>query len=180
MLISLPDSVIWLITLLSIGVTLYYVAIISGLYKDTLLARFRSYGEEHPLYPICRFLLAAGIMLLLIGYMLRSLIRSGIVLQSDFTSMIFTVLALMCFGASLLIRRQAYLREALPAWYFDLLRNATRQERRFIGYAWLRLPFKMRWRLNGDQAAFHVWADMVRISVIYGAYDPENPWLTWG
>jgi hypothetical protein len=67
----------------------------------------------------------------------------------------------------------------LPRWYFDLLRRATRQERRHIAYAWLRIPHKMRWRLNGDQASFHVWADTVRITVFYGARDPDDPWELW-
>lgn len=86
----------------------------------------------------------------------------------------------MAFISDFIVRRHPDLREALPRWYFELLRNATRQERRFIGFAWLRIPRRMRWRLNGDQAAFRTWADTVRITVIYGAYDPNNPWTMWG
>jgi hypothetical protein len=37
----------------------------------------------------------------------------------------------------------------------------------------------MRWRFNGDGQAFAVWTDTVRITAIYGARDPDDPWATW-
>jgi hypothetical protein len=37
----------------------------------------------------------------------------------------------------------------------------------------------MRWRLNSDQKAFGTWADTVRMTVTYGARDPDDPWVTW-
>jgi len=96
-----------------------------------------------------------------------------------FPPLVFVVLAVILWGGSLVVGQQRDLRESLPRWYSTLLRIATRQERRQIAYAWLRIPRGMRWRLNGDQASFHVWVELVRLTVIYGAYDPDSPWDQW-
>lgn len=177
---SFPWLMMWLLALITGAASLYYAAIISGLYKDPLMARFRVYGEERRPYPACRFLEAFGIWCIVMGLLVRELTARTTLFQSSFASLSFFVLAFMTLGSSVVVRRKPFLRESLPRWYFTLLRDATRQERRFIGYAWLRIPRKMRWRLNGDQAAFHVWADMVRITVVYGARDPDDPWVLWG
>jgi hypothetical protein len=175
-----PWLMMWVLILITGGATLYYAAIISGLYKDTLLATFRAYGEEQRYYPLFRFFVAAGTCCVLVALMLRNLAANTSYFQTSLAPLSFGVLALMSFVAAFLVRRAPTLREALPRWYAYLLNEASRQERRFIGFAWLKIPPKMRWRLNGDQQAFMVWADMVRITVIYGAYDPDNPWRMWG
>ena len=112
--------------------------------------------------------------------MVSMLIANTPLFQTSFAPVIFVVFAFMAFGASLLARQKPVIRESLPRWYFELLRTTTRQERRTLGYAWLRIPWRLRWRLNGDQVAFGVWVDMVRLTVIYGAHDPNNPWELWG
>ena len=48
-----------------------------------------------------------------------------------------------------------------------------------MAFAWLRIPRRMRWRLNGDQKAFEVWVELLRLTVIYGAFDPNSPWDVW-
>ena len=174
--LSLPWTVVWLLTLGLSGYALYAGAVASGMFKDPLMSRFRVYGEERRIYPICRFLEAAG----LASLMLSMLIANTPLFQTSFAPVIFVVFAFMGFAASVIARPKPVLRESLPRWYFELLRTTTRQERRTLGYAWLRIPWRLRWRLNGDQAAFSVWVDMVRLTVIYGAHDPNNPWELWG
>jgi hypothetical protein len=176
---ALPLTCLWTIILVATGFVFYYGAVVSGTYKDPLMARFRRYGEEHRSYPICRFLEVAGVWCITIAILLSNVTSTFSYWRSVFPPIIMIVLALMCFGAALTIRRQPALRELLPRWYHDLLVTATRQERRFIGWAWLRIPRRMRWHLNGDQKAFRVWADMVRITVIYGARDRDDPWAIW-
>jgi hypothetical protein len=176
---SFPWFVMWTLTLFSSASVIYYAAIISGLYKDPLMARFRVYGEERRVYPLPRFLAAVCIWCILMSFMVRAILATMLIMSTSFAPLSFTVMALMAFIGYLITRRYVYLRELLPHWYFTLLRNATRQERRLLAFAWLRIPRRMRWHLNGDQAAFEVWADMVRMSVIYGARDPDDPWVLW-
>ncbi|NDJ78422.1 MAG: hypothetical protein GYB65_19405 [Chloroflexi bacterium] len=172
-------GVIWALALLSASMTAYYGAVIAGIFKDPLMANFRIYGEERRAYPICRFLQAAAFCSWMLSMVVGFITIPGNFAVGFFPPAVFLVLALMSGAASLAVRRNARLREMLPQWYFELLRISTRQERRLIGFAWLKIPRKMRWRLNGDQAAFQSWVDTVRITVIYGAFDPENPWKLW-
>lgn len=172
-----PWIAVGFLTLVASGALIYYGAVISGLYKDPLMAHFRMYGPERRYFPFCRFLDVLGTWSLMVSSMLDALpLRSRA--QWVYAPAIFLAFALMAFAGTLVARQKPFLRELLPGWYFDLLHTATRQERRHIAYAWLRIPGKMRWRLNGDQASFRVWADMVRITVFYGARDPDDPWTT--
>lgn len=171
-----------LLLLVPIGSTigmLYYGAVVFGLYKDPLMREFRRYGEEKRPYPINRLLLSAAAWCITLAIIVDGITASSSVIGSTFVPLIFVVLGIMALVADQVARRHPRLREALPAWYYDLLRVSSRQERRFIGYAWLRIPRRMRWRLNGDNQAFRSWVDTVRITVIYGAYDPDNPWTNW-
>jgi len=177
---SIPPLLSLVFVVAPLILAVYYGAMISGLWKGPLMARFRGYGDEQRIYPLCRFLEWSGLAAIIGGLFSGEVITPFSYIGATFAPLVFFVLALMAFGADALVRQHPDLRESLPRWYFELLRTATRQERRFIGFAWLRIPRRMRWRLNGDQAAFQTWADTVRITVIYGAYDPNNPWTTWG
>ena len=177
--IGVTDVALWAVTLAVSAVTLYYAAIISGLYKDPLLARFRLYGEERRPYPVISFLVSFGVWCVLLSMIVRVVTQNSVLLGGTRAPLIFTMLALMSFAAAVVVARSDVLRASLPRWYFELLQAASREERRLIAYAWLRIPRKMRWRLNGDHAAFRVWADMVRLTVIYGARDPDDPWAQW-
>lgn len=161
------------------GMTLYYGAVISGMYKNSLMDYFRHYGEDRPISPLFRFLVVAGLLCICLMLLVSELVDPRSYLYRVFPPSVFTMLALMAFGAAFLVRRQPVLRESLPRWYSDLMHLATRQERRQIAFAWLRISWRLRWRLNGDQASFYVWAELVRLTVIYGAYDPDNPWSRW-
>jgi hypothetical protein len=165
------------LTVCASGALLYYAAIVSGLYKDPLLARFRVYGKEQHHYPVCRFLDIFSAWCLMMASMLDALtVRTRH--TNDFAPALFLILGVMALGMSVSARRKPVLREALPRWYFTLLRTANRHERRRIAFAWLRIPRRMRWRLNSDQKAFGTWADTVRMTVTYGARDPDDPWAT--
>jgi hypothetical protein len=166
------------LTVCASGALLYYAAIVSGVYKDPLLARFRVYGKEQRHYPVCRLLDIFGAWCLMMASMLDALtVRTRH--TNGFAPALFLILGVMALGVSVAARRKPALREALPRWYFTLLRTANRYERRQIAFAWLRIPRRMRWRLNGDQKAFGTWADTVRMTVTYGARDPDDPWATW-
>lgn len=152
--------------------TLYYGAIIAGLYKNPLLESLRSYGSAPNSYPVCRFLYALSIWSLLVSSMFDALTQtSATFAHASYLPVIFFTLAIACLVSALVVRRAPALRGSLPRWHAYLLQTTTRLERRLIAYAWLRLPPKMRWRLNGNQAAWRVWVDMVRITVTYGAED---------
>lgn len=177
---SFPWLFMFVINVLLGMVSFYHGAVLSGLFKDPLMGRFREYGTERRPYPVCRFLESTGVWLLMLALMINALIKqSGSYFQTSFVPTVMALLALILIGASLVARRRPEIRESLPRWYFDLLHISTREERRFIGWAWTKIPRKMRWRLNGDQSAFRVWADMVRLTVIYGARDPDDPWAVW-
>ena len=172
---------LWLaiITSFVVSVTVYYGAIVSGWYKDPLMHRFRQYGQENPPCPVGRFLDMMGLSSMLLAIMFSGVSRSGILGSGKFMPLLMWMLMFVFWSGSLLVRRYPILSQSLPRWYFHLLQTSSRQERRFIGWAWLRIPRKMRWRLNGDQASFRVWADMVRITVIYGAREANDPWSRW-
>ncbi len=165
----MPPWAYWLSVLALGGAAVYYGAMISGLYKDPIMARFRRYGTERLLYPFPRFLRVLGGL----GLLLAPLI------PAPWTAVVFGLLAVLLIIASFFVEDMPYLRAILPRWYASLLAETTREERRAIAYAWLRLPFKTRMRLNGDQYAFRIFVDEVRLTIIYGARDPDDPWAMW-
>jgi hypothetical protein len=173
-----PWIAVAFLTVVATGVLIYYSAVVSGLYKDSLLARFRVYGKEQRHYPLCRFLGVLGWWSLMMASMVDALtVRTRDANAS--APAVFLMTGLLALTGSLVARQKPALRESLPRWYFTLLRTADRNERRRIAFAWLRIPRRMRWRLNGDQKAFGTWTDTVRITVTYGARDPDDPWATW-
>ncbi|MBN2471304.1 MAG: hypothetical protein JXN59_11310 [Anaerolineae bacterium] len=151
------------------GAVFYYGAILLGIYKDSLMALFRRYGEEPPVNALARFLLALGLLLLV----LVPLMGGGM------TGTVLTTAAFLCLAASFAATRISLLRDTLPRWYYSLLQVTNRQERRAIAYAWMRLPLRTRLRLNGDNYAFHIFVDEIRLTVVYGARDPDDPWGMW-
>ncbi len=174
-----PWLAIAALALTSTGALVYYGALVSGIYKDPLMAHFRAYGLERPYRPICRFLDTLALWSLLLSSLLDSITAIHRTSTNLYAPVIFLALSFMAFGFSLLARRYPVIGMALPPWYNDLLRNSSRQERRQIAFAWLRIPRLMRWRLNADQASFHVWVELVRLTVFYGARDPDDPWAIW-
>lgn len=151
------------------GAVFYYGAILLGIYKGSLMALFRQYGEEPPVNVLARFLLALGLLL----FVLIPLVGGRT------TSTVFSTLGLLILATSFAATRVPVLRDTLPRWYYSLLQLTNRQERRAIAYAWMRLPLRTRLRLNGDNYAFQIFVDEIRLTVIYGARDPDDPWETW-
>lgn len=174
-----PTAAMLLIVAVACAAALYYGAVVGGLYKEPLLALFRRYGDEPKVRPICGLLNAVAALSLALSVVGPAAAAPRSFLATMFPSSVFVLLAILSIGASIIIYQRPELSMALPRWYAALMANASRQERRHIGWAWLRIPLRMRWRLNGDQKAFEVWADMVRLTVIYGAYDPDSPWHKW-
>ncbi|MBI5959647.1 MAG: hypothetical protein HY866_12975 [Chloroflexi bacterium] len=173
-----PWLAIGFLTLVATFGLLYHGAIVFGLYKDPLMSCFRWYGPEKRYYPLCRFLEMLAAWSLMVSSMLDSLTTNSRETWLYAPAMFFA-LSLLAFASSLIARKQTTLREALPFWYSELMGSTTRQERRQLAFAWLRIPLKMRWHLSGDQASFRVWVDMVRMTVFYGATDPASPWDRW-
>jgi hypothetical protein len=174
-----PPLLLWAILVTSGGATLYYGAIVSGIYKDSMMAHLRKYGEERRVLPICRFLNVVGVYCLSLALIIPILSNPTSYTYRLLPPVVFVVLAVIAFGASLAAMQNPLIREAVPRWYHELLSSTSRQERRHIAYAWLRIPRRLRWRLNADQRAFSAWADLVRLTVVYGAYDPASPWDLW-
>lgn len=173
-----PWLAVSFLTLIATGALVYYLIVASGLFKGSLMAHFRSYGPDKPLYPFSRLLDTLAVWSLMVSSMLDSLTMES---RTDwvFAPAVFFSISLMAFAGSAITRWRPELRESLPRWYHELLVDSTRLERRHLAYAWLRIPRRMRWRLNSDQASFRVWADMVRLTAFYGARDPDDPWLKW-
>ena len=175
-----PPVLFWWTTfIVGSAATLYYGAVVGGVFKGSLMAQFRKYGEENRVYPICRLLWTAGTTSLLLVALLPYIGGPYTFLQRLFPRSVFSLLALALWGIGFFIVHRPKLRESLPRWYFEMLRTTSREERRHIGYAWMRLPIMMKIRFNGDQRAFQVWAELVRLTVIYGAHDPDSPWDVW-
>lgn len=151
-----------------IGIAIYYGAILAGWYKDTMMAHFRIYGEERRTYPLPRFLRALGAATFL-----------GALPFPLYFNFSLVVLAMMLLALAWIISKSEYLRSYFPLWYSRLLKETDREERRLIAYAWLRLPFKTRLRLNGDSYAFRIFIDELRLTLIYGARAPDDPWRFW-
>ncbi len=158
---------------------MYYGAIVGGIFKDSLMAQFRKYGEESRVYPVCRLFIAAGFTSLMLVALLPHVGGPYTYLRRLFPRSVFTLVALGSWGTAIFINRRPALRESLPRWYFEMLRTTSRQERRHLGYAWMRLPIMMRLRFSADQKAFQVWTELVRLTVIYGAHDPNSAWDVW-
>ncbi len=159
----------WLLGVGLFGAVFYYGAILLGVYKDSLMALFRIYGEERIVYPLARFLLALGLLCLILIPLIPGRMTGGILVA----------LGSLVLAFSFATTRVPVLRDALPRWYYALLQETDRQERRAIAYAWMRLPLRTRLRLNGDSYAFAIFVDEVRLTVVYGARDPNDPWETW-
>jgi len=174
-----PWLAIAALTLTSTGGVIYYGAVVFGIYKDPVMARFRMYGPDRPFRPLCRFLDMLGFWSLLMSSLLDSITAIQRTASNLYAPVIFMALMIMAFSLSLLARRFPSIGQEVPPWFGDLMRETTRQERRQIAFAWLRIPFKMRWRLNADQASFRVWVELVRLTVVYGAREPNDPWAIW-
>jgi hypothetical protein len=165
----MQTCVTWLLGIGLFGTVFYYGAILLGVYKDSLMALFRIYGEERRIYPLARFLLTLGLL---------SLILIPLI-PGRMTGSVFVTFAVLILSLAFAATRVTRLRDTLPRWYHALLQVTTRQERRAIAYAWMRLPLRTRLRLNGDNHAFQIFVDEVRLTVIYGARDPDDPWEQW-
>jgi uncharacterized membrane protein len=179
MIYEFPPFLLWMLLVACGGATFYYGAIVSGLYKNSMMAHLRKYGEERLAYPICRFLNVLGICCLALALTIPTLFDPTSYTYRLLPPVMFVVLAFLSFGSSLAANQNTTVRQALPLWYHDLLLSTSRQERRHIAFAWLRIPHQLRWRLNADQKAFRAWAELVRLTVIYGAFDPDSPWDLW-
>jgi hypothetical protein len=166
------------LTLLATAGLLYHGAIVFGLVKGPLMSRFRWYGPEKRYYPLCRFLEMLAAWSLMVSSMVDAL-TSRHRATWLYAPLLFFTLSILALMGSLIIRQSARLRESLPLWYADLMQTTNRQERRQLAFAWLRIPSRMRLRLSGDTASFQVWVELVRLTVHYGARDPNNPWDRW-
>ncbi|MBI5959646.1 MAG: hypothetical protein HY866_12970 [Chloroflexi bacterium] len=178
-LAGFPRLFIWFGFLTTSAAVFYYGAILSGVYKHPLMAQFRRYGEEWIVSPVCRLSLAMGACLLTASLLIRDQLLPTSYFYRMFPPSNLFVLALASFASYFVLKSRPALRLTLPMWYHEMLIYTSRQERRQIAFAWLRVPRRLRWRMSGDQASFRVWAELVRLTVIYGAYDPDDPWDHW-
>ncbi len=101
-----PWIAVTFLTLVATAALLYYAAIVSGLYKDPMMSRFRSYGAERRYYPFCRFLEILGGWGVMVASMLDALtVRTRH--TNAFAPTIFLALAFMALAASVVNTVQA-------------------------------------------------------------------------
>lgn len=161
-------SLYWLAVLALVGAALYYGSMLGGWLKEPIMAHLRHYGGERAVRPLLRFLVALGTLYLVLFPVLASaLTGAGVV-----ALLLLTALVSLGVGWS-------PWRQALPRWYARMLDETTYEERRAIAFAWFRLPFRTRLRLSGDTRAFGIFLDEVRLTIIYGARDRDDPWTVY-
>jgi hypothetical protein len=52
-----------------------------------------------------------------------------------------------------------------PLWYYRLVQNTDREERRRLAYMWLRLPTKTRMTYNTHTVLFDQWVEQVLVTI---------------
>jgi uncharacterized membrane protein len=109
-----PPFLLWISLVVSGGATFYYGAIVGGLYKDSMMAHLRKYGEERLALPICRFLNVLGVCCLAAALSIPTAFTPTSYVYRLLPPTVFVVLALIAFGASLAAQQHPAMREALP------------------------------------------------------------------
>lgn len=148
------------------GITYFMVRIILiviGVFKGPVLAASHRYGDAERLFEaLPQLLLWTGLWSVGAGVMVT------VVAPNAF-------FPFQTFGTILLLGAlftRAYPQVGLryfryPRWYFRLLENTSRYERRRIAYMWLKLSPKLRRVYNSNTHAFREWADFVILSTIF-------------
>jgi hypothetical protein len=152
--------VYFILLLLSMGLLVREILILSGLLKDPILRGFQKYGDTEAVYrPLPSLLTWAGLLLLALGAIAAPVLGSSLPLALP--GGLLLALALWRRLHAGLVRRFPHILLRYPRWYADLRERTSRYERRRLAYLWLTLPWQLRLRYNGSDRAFDHWADLV-------------------
>ena len=63
-----------------------------------------------------------------------------------------------------------------PRWYSELNDRTTREERRRLGYMWLRLPISLKMVYDTNDHAFFQWVDLVLVATAPYGEPTDDPY----
>ena len=155
-------TIIYLLLIIFCSVqTCRAIFVMTGMYKDPVLAKFEHFGEEEPVFsPILNIAIWSLLLLYLLLFLFfptGTLIVLGILVAIPLISARQEI-------DQFIKSRQSPTR-MLPIWYGDLTERTTRQERRRIAYMWLRLPARTRIIYNTSTPYFMHWVDQVLLTI---------------
>ena len=148
----------------------------AGVHKAPILHSFEKYGgDEAPYLPMLYLVLWSGIFLILVWILFSLYIQSKVSLLSvgitfGFIGYIFYVR----------LERWAQAHPTVfmryPRWYSELNSRTTREERRRLGYMWLRLPFNLKLVYDTNDRAFFQWVDLVLVATAPYGEPTDDPY----
>lgn len=134
--------------------------IVVGIYKDPVLASFEDYGTERIFSPTFS-LFAWGCAFAY--FMLYWFISAGAALSVGLV-IGFPLAAFRDTFVRMLYEHQRSFR-IFPTWYYQLVENTDREERRRLAYLWLRLPARTRMIYNTHTSIFRLWVEQTLVTI---------------
>lgn len=138
------------------------VLIIAGKLKGPILRHFERYGPNEFFYqPLPAFL----------GWLAAFMVGLGGVLNATVIFMpiaiLFAILSIVIWSMPEISARYPQWLLRYPYWLHELRERTGRYERRRMAYMWLRLPRRLKSTYNGNDGAFHEWADFVILGTFH-------------
>jgi len=139
------------------------ILVIAGFLKGPVLKASHRYGDQETFYEaLPQFLFWLGAWTANASILVTAIIPSGFLVLQVFSFILFASALITRAYPNIGLRYFRY-----PRWYFELMEETTRYERRRIAYMWLNLPPRLRYIYNANNTAFRQWADMVILSTIF-------------
>lgn len=137
------------------------VFVMTGMYKDPVLATFEHYGGDEPVFsPILNIALWSSALMYLLLFLY---FPSGMLFVLGVLMVVPTFS--MRHEINEFVRARQNPSRMFPHWYADLTERTNRQERRRIAYMWLRLPPRTRIIYNTSTPYFMHWVDQVLLTI---------------
>lgn len=152
--------VLLILTIVALTMTIRSFLIVMGAYKDPIFASFEDYGDERIFSPMFS-LVAWGIILAYV--MLYWYISPGIAFTVGLVMGLPLVAIRESFTEMLMKYHEAF--RVFPRWYYKLVQNTDRVERRRLAYMWLRLPPRTRLLYNTHTTFFDQWVEQVLVTI---------------
>lgn len=154
MVLAFTVSGVLLIALLRV------LLIVLGRYKDPVMASFQVYGDESRYSPLLSLI-----------FWVYAFIAYHLILwrSADFVAYVLVFLGFFLAYFTWVNRDWVPTYRAqlgmMPRWYARLLDRTSRDERRRIGYLWLRLPLRTRLLYSVNDTLFDHWVDLVLLTL---------------
>lgn len=151
---------LFIITVFAFAMAVRAFLVVIGVYKDPVFTSFEDYGEERIFSPMFSFVSWGGFFAYI---MLFWYLNPGVA----FSLGLIIVLPLTATRATFLDMLYKYHESfrIFPLWYYRLVQNTDRQERRRLAYLWLRLPLKTRMIYNTHTILFEQWVEQVLVTI---------------